>query len=367
LLLFLDDGISDLIGRIYDGVQDSRAWDEVMVSFARRTDAAFVAVLAADARSGEVIAPRFYGNESSRFADGVKEYESELWKHDPAAKWAAAHPHAGLSDSRVILNDIGAVYEPFLRWQADRMGSWHYQTRYLAPADGILFGIALHPRAELGYVDGAGAQLHALLFTHMSRAVQLASRPPDFLSAEEAWLLVDARGCIRAASVAAERELTANDGLAREGGRLCGGRASDTRRIDAALASALNAAETGGAGGSVRVPRPSGRRDWLLTISPLPRPPAPWSALRPAALVKIVDRDLAPTPAPPERLRSLFGLTHREAAIAVALVADDCDLHAAAAELGIAYSTARLHLAHVFRKTGVSSRAQLSRLMLRVA
>ncbi len=69
---------------------------------------------------------------------------------------------------------------------------------------------------------------------------------------------------------------------------------------------------------------------------------------------------------PTERLRALFGLTPAEARLARALF-DGADLAAAATALGIAPNTAKVHLAHIFEKTGARRQGALIKLMTRCA
>jgi DNA-binding CsgD family transcriptional regulator len=64
-----------------------------------------------------------------------------------------------------------------------------------------------------------------------------------------------------------------------------------------------------------------------------------------------------------EQLRNRFGLTCAEANLAVEIARGD-GRKAAAARLGIAVTTARTHLTHIFEKTGVRRQAELVRLVL---
>jgi DNA-binding CsgD family transcriptional regulator len=64
-----------------------------------------------------------------------------------------------------------------------------------------------------------------------------------------------------------------------------------------------------------------------------------------------------------EQLRSRFGLTCAEANLAIEITRGD-GRKAAAARLGIAVTTARTHLTHIFEKTGVRRQAELVRLVL---
>ena len=65
------------------------------------------------------------------------------------------------------------------------------------------------------------------------------------------------------------------------------------------------------------------------------------------------------------RLRTLFDVTEAEARLAVSLAGGE-PLRRAAAELGIAYGTARSRPTQVFESTGTRSRSELLRALLAV-
>ena len=62
----------------------------------------------------------------------------------------------------------------------------------------------------------------------------------------------------------------------------------------------------------------------------------------------------------PQRLRLKFGLTRREAALAI-LLSRGLTLGQAATDLGISEQTARAYLRQIFQKAGVSRQADLVR------
>lgn len=85
-----------------------------------------------------------------------------------------------------------------------------------------------------------------------------------------------------------------------------------------------------------------------------------------AACAMVVVRDLDERPPPPTvHLKTLFGLTPAESALAARLAAGE-PLEAVADELGIARETARNHLKAIFAKTGVHRQAELAALLGRL-
>ena len=68
-------------------------------------------------------------------------------------------------------------------------------------------------------------------------------------------------------------------------------------------------------------------------------------------------------PLPGEVLVKLFGLTYAETRL-IGLLTTNIDLGDAAASLGIALTTARTHLQHIFEKTGTNRQPELMKLVL---
>jgi DNA-binding CsgD family transcriptional regulator len=90
---------------------------------------------------------------------------------------------------------------------------------------------------------------------------------------------------------------------------------------------------------------------------PVTVPKAPFPADLPAIVVTITD-PVMPIDVEPEVLAKLYGLTRREADLAVQLSAG-LELRAAAVAAGMGYNTARSHIRMLFDKTGARSQLQL--------
>ena len=119
------------------------------------------------------------------------------------------------------------------------------------------------------------------------------------------------------------------------------------------------------ASGFTIVHRPSLRQPFVLFVSRLTTTTAERDDLsRPHAVVLIKDPSGADS-ANAELLVDLFGLTRRESEVALAVVAGH-GLRAAAQQLGIAVTTARTHLQHVFEKTHTQRQSELTSLLLRI-
>jgi DNA-binding CsgD family transcriptional regulator len=181
-------------------------------------------------------------------------------------------------------------------------------------------------------------------------------------------ILIDAAGRILFANPAAESVLAANDGLSagkeglravdRDAGRVLG------QLIMSCVYSTL---VNGGPGGSVVVPRGTGRAPLHVLVAPARSETGgsemAWlGASRPAAILVISDPDRERL-THKEQLQHRFGFTGAEADVALEILKGD-GRDAAAARLDISMTTVRTHLSRIFEKTGVRRQAELVRLLM---
>ena len=223
-----------------------------------------------------------------------------------------------------------------------------------------------------GEFDPADAKLLSRLAPHLHRAVQVNRRlslprgeteaTADVLDRlPHAAMLVDAAARVLFANGAARSILAAQDGLRSDPDGLRADTPAQTNDLRRRIGRA--AAPAGGVEappGSLALARASGRRP----LSALVMPAAARGAARstPAALVFVGDPELA-LAAPPERLWRLYGLTHAEAAVALALLRGD-GMRVVADTLGVTLATVKTHLQHVFEKTGTRRQAELVSVLL---
>ncbi len=91
--------------------------------------------------------------------------------------------------------------------------------------------------------------------------------------------------------------------------------------------------------------------------------PAPVGSIATSAVLLRFTDPASVRPPDASVLQSQFGLTPAEAALAVDVLAGH-DLAASAARRGITPNTAKVHLRHIFEKTGTRRQAELMRLLL---
>lgn len=245
------------------------------------------------------------------------------------------------------------------------------------PGNGV-FSLGIHkPRHASPFTPEVAERLQRLL-PHLRRAVQLRARLGDagatgpqvqraIEQSSHALALLARDGRLVTANAAAERILQGRDGLSlNRGGGLQAAVGADNTRLQAAVraAAATTAGDAGGAsGGYIGITRPSGRRNYVLVVSPLGlgRPDLRPNDPAVAVMMSDPDEELRIDERP---LMSLFGLTMAEARVTALLTAGR-SLAEIAQDLQIGFETVRTHLARARAKTGTSSQVDLVRLVLR--
>lgn len=361
----LDERISDLIGRIYESVDDPARWERVLYNIKEVLRVRCLMQSVSDFSHNEMQRTTVIGDPAR--PDGTEEYRRQAFAIDPSFRWAIAHPTARFCETENVVPREGYLDQEFVQWNLNEwIGSTHWIVGYTPPDDELTFGVSAHPWPEQGPLSPDDKALFRMLFEHMERAARLQARPPQFACSHEPTILLDRLGHVRATSPAARELIERGDGLREWNGELHAADCGSTARLNAAILSALAALDEGGFGGSVALPRPSGKCDLLVTVTPLVHPPSPFNSFRPAALLRIVDPELTVQQSAAEHWASLFGLTPAETRLAEALMNSDHNLRRAAEALGVTYATARVHLRHLLEKTGTHSQAQLARLLTRV-
>jgi DNA-binding CsgD family transcriptional regulator len=114
--------------------------------------------------------------------------------------------------------------------------------------------------------------------------------------------------------------------------------------------------------GCVAIRRPSGRRPFVVMVTPLLSTPGSSSVSDAAVALFVSDVDDAGV-SDTGVLQKLYSLTHSEAEL-VGLLTQGLSLEDAAGSRGVSMNTARSHLKHVFAKTDTSRQGELLRLVI---
>ena len=230
--------------------------------------------------------------------------------------------------------------------------------------------LSVHRTSRMGHVDSSDLALFGRVREHLSQALRIARQFGDLqgraaslhalaAATEQATLVLGDDGRVEFMNDAAETLLRTHGGLRIVDGCL---QALDSRanaELTRAVAAAL-AQETSTMAQRVVMQVPGAGHNAALKLRILPlRPQAP--AKRIAA--QQVGVFLSPVAATADERLQVAGLTAAERRL-VALLASGEPLKRAATQLGITYSTARLHLAHAMRKTRTHRQVDLVRLAL---
>ena len=177
-------------------------------------------------------------------------------------------------------------------------------------------------------------------------------------------ILINAAGEVVVCNQHAADMVRQADGLSLIKSRLCAAASCEAEVLDRLIANALADVHNVGSGVAI-VHRPSLRQPFVLIVSRLTTTTAERDdPSRPHVVVLVKDPSDADG-ANAELLIDLFGLTRRESEVALAIVAGH-GLRAAAQQLGIAVTTARTHLQHVFEKTRTQRQSELTSLVLQI-
>lgn len=190
---------------------------------------------------------------------------------------------------------------------------------------------------------------------------------PDMLElatfeSDRGYALVDGGGRVMELSAAFQEMLGRGAGLSLHDGRLTASRHQDRGALDRLLQKAIHGR---GAVEAVRIrPLEGIGQGVVVRAMALDIARDHFARLRPAALITLIDLD-APMSGRLETLRQIWGLTAREAQLAIRL-AGGWTLDHAAADLGISAGTARHHLKSIFRRMEIDRQSDLVRLVARV-
>lgn len=231
---------------------------------------------------------------------------------------------------------------------------------------------AVHLTAFRGHGRGAFGpdeqETFGELYPHLRQAVRLASRleSAQTLAAslqlvgdvlDKGVALLDAEGGVLLANACFEAVCADRDGLSTAKGKIAA-----TGPGASAFTAVLAHAVRGGAGGTVVVPRISGRSPYSVLISPVLTRLSILGTATPRVSLIVTDTD-SKLRADVIGLQQQFGLTRAEARLATR-IARGATVRAACEDLHISIHTGRTHLKRVMAKIGVSRQADLVRVLL---
>ena len=369
----VDARVLAVIQALYDAAMDESLWPgalQQLTDFTGSQAATFWTLDSSDQ-------PRLPTLTVVNFDPGfMKEYLDGMVPFDPTVQYLVRHPDQPIVHDGLVISEREKDRHAYYDWHGSRSDTRFRMVGQLRAAPGVQAGVALHRTREAGRYEHNDVEQFAVLYPHLERALAIGFRLGSLGTMRKcttelldrnaaAILLLDENGRIVYANSGAEALRSTKDGiqLERDGVALTRRRDHDT--LQALIANALSAIVSPEAsGGVMRALRPSGKRPYLILVTPVNRRYPALSTLRPAVCLIITDPESQP-PLPGDRLRDAFGLTAAEARLASLLAAGE-ELRASAAKLGITYGTARARLAAIFQKTDTRRQGELIRLLLTV-
>jgi DNA-binding CsgD family transcriptional regulator len=365
-----DEHLSQLIGEIYDAALDASKWSAVLAKAAHFVGGSSAALFSKDAASGA-------GNIYYEF--GTDPYYRQLYfekyvKLDPAR---TGHFFADV-EQPIAVSDLMPYHEfletRFYREWAQPQGVVDFVAAVLdkSATSVAMFGVFRHERD--GLVDDETRRRVRRIVPHIRRAV-LVSRLIDLKTTEAATFadtldglsagmcLLDADGRVVHTNVAGRLMLDQGDFLSESNGRIVV-RDGKTERV---LRELLVAAGGGDAAiGTDGIALPLRARDgtsYVAHVLPLTSGARRLAgAAYSATAALFVRKSAIPAVSSPEVIARAYKLTPTELRVLLAIV-DVGGVPEVAIALGVAESTVKTHLGHLFEKTGVARQADLVKIV----
>lgn len=363
---------SALAHLIYEGALDPSTWRVFLKLLTERLNGNAAVLILRVPRMGEIPLTITHGGDPALSAPYFQHY-------------MALDPFVQLPEGRALtLHDF---VDP-----ADLEKSDHYRD-YLLPQDiAYVLGVDLRdsgrfhvrlrfcrsPRA--GNFSAEDCRTVEMFSPHLKTAIHLYSEIDTVRSQRASYaeamdqltlatLVLDENCRVLHANQLAESILAERDGITRSNDQLLIANHEDSKRFREVLGKAVDAqrASKPGLVSVMRVRRSSGKPDIGLVVRPSNSNSGDQNKRLNASIAVFLSTGAAenhePT-VPSEVIQKLFGLTPKEATLALRLAAGE-SLQEAAEELKISPNTARAHLRSIFAKTGVDRQAKLVRVLLK--
>jgi len=342
----------ELIGAVYEGVQESKPWERALKLLRRQLGASWIALMLRPASATQAALVITAGG---------------------AVALAAESPHRNAND--IPPGGLFRELEPERVQRIDAPGPKSAQQ--VIGAD-LLITPSFRARLRIARGSAFGARELALvqsLLPHLVRAMR--SHEEAVLAQMESRLLRSAvdslclgvvilgeSGELLHANRCAEQTLAERRSIGIINGTIRCTHPQEDRKlwgaIRLALAQRFDASR--GSGAAVAASRDDGSAWLSMLVRPIA--PGPFSCGGKAAAVAIyIRRSDQERDIPPSIISELFGLTRTEAALALR-IAEGASMDEAAAALQIRRNTARTHLRSIFAKVGVRRQTELMRVVL---
>lgn len=368
----IDERVHDAIETVYEAALDETHWSEALKKLAHITDSEAATFWVLDGAEQPRLPTFLYINLDPRFID---EYLDHMVPHDPTVQYLVRHPDQSIVHDGLVITEREKDRHLYYDWHGRHSDTRFRLVSRMQPAPAVSAGVALHRTRKVGRFESKDIEQFAVLHRHIERALALGFRLGSLGTLQQcttemldgnpaAILFLDDRQRVVYASRAAEALRHGGDGITLTDAGVALPHKQENDRLQTLMAQALALIAAPGAnpGAAMRASRPSGKRPYLILVTPVSRRYPALSSLRPAVCIVITDPETQ-RPLPIRRLQTVFGLTEAEARLA-ALLATGEGLRSAGVKLGITYGTARTRLAEIFQKTETHRQGELIKLLL---
>ncbi len=362
--------VNRLVGGIYEAALSPARWHGVMGELRGALNGAAFQVYTIDSETKDVV-QQWDSGLPRRFTDEYRAYYSKLSERNDLL---LRNPGLPVIYDRMFFNEAEMDRSEMYRWRAG------FDFRYfiggqLLRTDSTLSMAALQRSKRQGHATELDIAGFAAFRPHLSRALRIQGRLAALeQESSSAWTAIEDASFgivvltgdrrIWRCNREAERIMAEGGEIDGQDGKLVARRPIDNAALQRLIAGAIETAHGrgGDGGGSMALAKRAGPRPYAVLVAPVSERAALLSLSGPAAVVLLTDPDHAPE-TPARLLRRVYGLTRKEAQLALAL-AGGASLADAAERLRIAEGTARRHLAAIFARTGIHRQAELVRLIL---
>jgi DNA-binding CsgD family transcriptional regulator len=368
----VDERMLAVIEALYDAALDETSWPQALKELTDFTGSQGASFWVLDA-SEQPRLPTFIAlNFESNF---IEDYLVNMARVDPTVQYLVRHPSTPIVHDGLVIGDEEKDRHPYYDWHRSYSDTNFRMVGQVRPVPAVQAGVALHRTRQAGRFTPHDIDQFAILHRHLGNALAIGSRLGTLGAMQQcttelldgspaAVLLLDERKRLAYANRHASVLSSSGDGIVLSAQGIILQRKQENERLQTLIAQALQLKTSAGVlfNGMMRASRPSGKRPYLILVSPVAKRYSALSALRPAVCIVIADPD-RDMQFPLFRLQAAFGLTEAEARLA-ALLASGEELRFAAEKLGITYGTARTRLAEIFQKTETRRQAELMKILL---
>jgi DNA-binding CsgD family transcriptional regulator len=361
------DAVDRVIQDLYAGALESSAWNRAMIGMSDLLGCSGAILIAANPATQSITRDEVYADASEIMQLYRQHWADKDIRITRGLAFPAGEPHSERQfvakrewQRSAILNEFLLPLDvPYI------LATWLHKSAHKVVA------LTFEGSKRRGPFAEHDAHRLRRLIPHVQRALDMRDRleahdvrANALISVTEqshiGVIVLDSKCRILEATGLAESLLKAGVGMRRAADRTLWLRGSAGARLRLWVAAGSPPEDI--ATGFLSVPRDCGRQPLTLVVTPMPVVPVPWTGPDPRWIVCVFDPETHLLPAAAVISRDLR-ISAREAEIAV-LLSTGRDLFSMAEELGISVHTIRVHLKHIFEKTGAHSQSGLVRLVL---